>query len=327
MAHRDALSLNRVTPFVPLGTDRPTGFHLDKTSDGYSRALDCMASALLYEAGDDRKGQAAVAQVVLNRMRHPAFPHSVCGVVYQGAERASGCQFTFTCDGALARHPAPAPWRRARETAASFLAGETDPAVGMATHYHTDQVRPYWSAALDKIAQVDSHLFFRWRGSWGRKPAFDAPYSSIEAYQHKLTFISEAHRTVENASTAPTDTTEEPAGTAVTASTVLTPQEGDHFILVDGGGDGTKLAMQGLGECRGQTYCKVVGWDRHSAPYGSPTRPVIRTVAFLYVSDKRTGVEVVLWDCTRFNRPSDSQCLSSQNRRWITFIGDLSHAW
>jgi hypothetical protein len=84
--------------------------------------------------------------------------------------------------------------------------------------------------------------------------------------------------------------------------------------------------MQGLGKCAGQAYCKVVGWDRHSLTYGSPNRPIIHTVAFIYVSDKRTGVEIVLWDCTRFNRPSDSQCLSAQNRRWITFKGDFSHA-
>lgn len=60
--------------------------------------------------------------------------------------------------------------------------------------------------------------------------------------------------------------------------------------------------------------------------YGSPNDPVIRTVTFLYVSDKRTGVEIVLWDCTRFNRPAEAQCLSTSNRQWITFQGNLSHA-
>lgn len=327
VTHQDAQALNRVTPFVPPGPDRPIAFHVDKASESYGRALDCLASALLYEAGDTRKGQAAVAQVVLNRVRHPAFPHSVCGVVYQGSERTSGCQFTFTCDGALARIPTPAMWRRARETAAAFLAGETDPAVGMATHYHTDWVRPYWSPALDKVAQVDTHLFFRWRGGWGRRRAFDAVYTGAETYQRQLTLISAAHRTTTDkpgtalSTATENDTQPDPAG-----GTMLTLQEGDHFILVDGGGDGTRLAMQGLGECAGQAYCKVVGWDRHSRAYGSPSKPIIRTVAFLYVSDKRTGVEIVLWDCTRFNRPSDSQCLSAQNRRWITFKGDFSHA-
>lgn len=323
---RDALFQNRAIPFVPLGTDRPKAFYLDKTSEGYARALDCLTSALLFEAGDSRTGQAAVAQVVLNRLRHPAFPHSVCGVVYQGSERASGCQFTFTCDGALTRRPTPAKWRRAQATAASFLAGEIDPTVGMATHYHTDWVLPYWSSELDKIAQVDTHLFFRWRGSWGRKPAFDAPYSGAEIYQHKLSSISEAHHEIEEASALLTGTTENSAETDLSNSAILTQQEGDHFILIDGGGDGTRLAIQGLKECRGQISCKVVGWDRHSTTYGSPTKPIIRTVAFLYVSDKRAGVEVVLWDCTRFNRPSDNQCLSKQNRRWITFKGDFSRA-
>ena len=69
-----------------------------------ARALECLTSAVYYEAGNESAdGQQAVAQVVLNRVRHPAFPSSVCGVVYQGSTRATGCQFTFTCDGSLAR--------------------------------------------------------------------------------------------------------------------------------------------------------------------------------------------------------------------------------
>ncbi|MGJ3626051.1 cell wall hydrolase [Sphingomonas sp. MMS24-JH45] len=84
-------------------------------------------------------------QVVLNRLRHPAFPKTVCGVVFQGAERSTGCQFTFTCDGALARQPSPLAWDRARKVAAAALAGAVYRPVGYATHYHTDWVVPYWS--------------------------------------------------------------------------------------------------------------------------------------------------------------------------------------
>src|SRR3546814_11692641 len=76
-----------------------------------------MAAAMLYESGDDSKGQLAVGQVVINRVRHPAFPKSICEVVFQGSDRATGCQFTFTCDGALARRYSDAAWKRAQDNA------------------------------------------------------------------------------------------------------------------------------------------------------------------------------------------------------------------
>src|SRR3546814_2944120 len=89
-----------------------------------ARARDCMAAAMLYEAGDDSKGQLAVGQVVINRVRHPAFPKSICEVVFQGSDRATGCQFTFTCDGALARRYSDAAWKRAQDNASMMLAGQ-----------------------------------------------------------------------------------------------------------------------------------------------------------------------------------------------------------
>ncbi|CAN5526142.1 hypothetical protein BH10PSE3_BH10PSE3_41230 [soil metagenome] len=96
------------------------------------RALDCMTAAAYYEAAfEDPAGQAAVAQVVINRVRHPAFPKSVCAVVMQGSERKTGCQFTFTCDGALARAPNPTVWLRARAVAAAALNGKVEKSVGM----------------------------------------------------------------------------------------------------------------------------------------------------------------------------------------------------
>src|SRR3546814_20727166 len=98
---------------------------------------------------------------LIHRARHPAFPKSSCGVVFQGSERTTGCQFTFTCDGALARRYSDAAWQRACNNADLMLSGGTYPAVGLATHYHTDWVRPYWSDSLEKIAIVDTHLFFR----------------------------------------------------------------------------------------------------------------------------------------------------------------------
>jgi hypothetical protein len=140
---------------------------------GRRNAIDCLTSAIYYEAGNELpQGKRAVAQVILNRVRHPAFPKSICGVVYQGSERRTGCQFTFTCDGSLARRPARDRWEQARMVAIGAISGAVEPSVGMATHYHANYVLPYWAPSLDKISQIGTHIFYRWKGSWGRRRAF-----------------------------------------------------------------------------------------------------------------------------------------------------------
>lgn len=157
-------------------------FHLE--TEGVldeARAVDCMTAAIYYEAGfESTDGQRAVAQVVLNRLHHPAFPKTVCGVVFQGADRSTGCQFTFTCDGALARKPDEAAWDRARKVAIAALNGYVMKKVGMATHYHADYVAPYWSPNLVKVAVVGQHIFYRWTGGWGTPPAFVGRYAGGE---------------------------------------------------------------------------------------------------------------------------------------------------
>lgn len=136
---------------------------------------------IYYEAGSESAaGQRAVAQVVLNRMRHPAFPSSVCGVVYSGSLRATGCQFTFTCDGSLGRPPSTAGWARARSVALAALSGAVDPTVGQATHYHALYVAPYWSPSLLKVANIGAHTFYRWKGFNGKRAAFVSPYAGRE---------------------------------------------------------------------------------------------------------------------------------------------------
>lgn len=150
-------------------------------------ALECLTSAIYYEAGSESSvGQRAVAQVVLNRVRHPAYPHSVCGVVFQGSERTTGCQFTFTCDGSLARPRNPQVWNRATGIAAAALAGYVERSVGTATHYHTVWVFPYWQASLTKITTVGAHIFYRWSGNWGKPAAFSASYAGMESLPAKL---------------------------------------------------------------------------------------------------------------------------------------------
>lgn len=126
-----------------------------------AQAIDCLATVALYEAGDDRAGQRAVIQVVLNRVRAPGFPKTVCGVVYQGSERTTGCQFSFACDGSVTRRPERSGWLQVRRAAARALGGYVDRSVGRATHYHTDWIVPYWRSSLDKVAQVKSHIFYR----------------------------------------------------------------------------------------------------------------------------------------------------------------------
>jgi hypothetical protein len=113
-------------------------------------------------------------------MRHPGFPSSVCGVVYQGSELPTGCQFTFTCDGSLARTPIPAVWARARKIAVEALAGHVFAAVGHATHYHADYVLPYWADSLAKQVQIGHHIFYRLKGGLGTDPAFSQRYAGRE---------------------------------------------------------------------------------------------------------------------------------------------------
>lgn len=127
-----------------------------------SRELECLADAVYYEArGETPSGQAAVAQVVMNRVRHPAFPKSICGVVFQGAYNRTGCQFSFACDGSMRRARDVGAWARARKVAARTLAGTIQSEVGSATHFHTINVSPGWGPRLLRVAQVGMHIFYR----------------------------------------------------------------------------------------------------------------------------------------------------------------------
>jgi spore germination cell wall hydrolase CwlJ-like protein len=179
---QDAVAINAAVPVSNLANPSARPFAVAFGTDAdRSRAVECLTAAVYYEAAiEPLDGQRAVAQVVLNRVRHPAYPRSVCGVVYQGSERSTGCQFTFTCDGSLRRTPSAAGWARARKVAEEALAGKVFAPVGWATHYHTNWVVPYWSSSLVKAANVGSHIFYRWTGGWGRPAAFGRSPSSAE---------------------------------------------------------------------------------------------------------------------------------------------------
>jgi len=144
------------------------------------RALQCLTAAIYYEAASEPDaGQQAVAQVILNRARHPAFPGTVCGVVYQGSEHA-GCQFSYACDGAMTRVPARAAWVRAARAAGMALAGYVYAPVGLATHYHTYAVTPAWNRSMVMTDVVGAHFFHRWKGYWGTSAAFNQRYAGGE---------------------------------------------------------------------------------------------------------------------------------------------------
>src|SRR3546814_6638838 len=142
---------------------------ISTSSPQYASAHRCLTQAIYYEsANEPLKGKRAVAQVVLNRLRHPAYPNSVCGVVYEGVNDPV-CQFSFTCDGSLLRQPMARQWNESRRVAAEALAGTVEPSVGSATHYHADYVLPRWAYTLAKIEKIGVHVFYRFPGRAGRR--------------------------------------------------------------------------------------------------------------------------------------------------------------
>lgn len=153
-------------------------FVLRAGGEDYSRALKCLTDAIYYEAANEPDaGQRAVAQVIINRMRHPTYPNSICGVIYQGSERQTGCQFSYSCDGSMTRIPARAAWLRGQRVAMQALAGYVFTPVGMATHYHATYVYPYWAPSLNFIGTIGAHRFYSWKGSAGRPSAFFARHN------------------------------------------------------------------------------------------------------------------------------------------------------
>jgi spore germination cell wall hydrolase CwlJ-like protein len=124
--------------------------------------LMCMAQAVYYEsAREPLEGQLAVAEVIANRMKDHRYPDTACGVVFQGATRTTGCQFTFTCDGAMRTKPKGENWERAKRIAAHVLMNLNEERTGGATHYHATYVDPIWNSGLIQTSQVGLHIFYR----------------------------------------------------------------------------------------------------------------------------------------------------------------------
>jgi hypothetical protein len=181
VAPEQAVKINAEIPLVGGPNPSAVPFLFKGNAAARAQALNCLASATYYEAGNqDADGERAVAQVVLNRVRHPAFPASICRVVYEGSTRPTGCQFTFTCDGSLNRRPDADGWRRSTAIAEAALNGYVYAPVGWATHYHANYVVPYWASNMSKSAVVGDHLFYHWAGGWGQPAVFTKAYDGHE---------------------------------------------------------------------------------------------------------------------------------------------------
>lgn len=173
----EAQIMNAALPISEEPLQLARAFFLKGSGVDRRLALTCLAQAVYYEAGSESlTGQRAVAQVVLNRVRHPSFPKSVCGVVYQGAG-SRACQFTFVCDGSLGRVPSESGWRDAEAVARAALSGYVEPSVGEATHYHADYVAPGWAPLLAKIGTIGQHIFYRFPGAPGAAAEFTGRYA------------------------------------------------------------------------------------------------------------------------------------------------------
>lgn len=331
----DARALNDQMPYSTAPNPAAPPFVFSGAPEDRLRALDCLSAAVLYEAGDDKIGQEAVAQVVLNRARHPAFPSSVCGVVFQGSERRTGCQFTFTCDGALNRSWSEGAWERARKVANSAMSGYVYSPVGTATHYHTDWVVPYWASSLDKITKVGTHLFYRWTGGWGRLPAFRQRVSGIEPGQSKLAATSVAHAHVADpvlADLAPVPTldTEVASVTVPGTSVITTSPEGrvtgtitppartivatsGEAIIVTLNAASSPESFEALAKekCGLKSYCKVLGWTDagQAAQSGNVSEAQRTSMSFSYLRNTDAGFEKALWNCKQFPRANKKQCM------------------
>jgi hypothetical protein len=129
----------------------------------------CLAEGIYFEArGEPESGQAAVAQVILNRVRNPAYPDTICGVVYQNEKRRHKCQFSFACDGRAEIIRSQEAWKTAERIGGEVTDGTTWlDEVGDSTHYHTDYVRPRWGRRMIKVDKIGAHIFYRTRfGGW-----------------------------------------------------------------------------------------------------------------------------------------------------------------
>ena len=313
----DPRALNAAIPFFSGRLDPAPAFRFRGGSADLANARDCLALAAMAEAGPSEDGQRAVIQLVLNRVRHPAFAKSICGVVFEGSDRKTGCQFTFTCDGSLSRHYAETSWLDARRRAEQALKGYVFKPIGSATHYHTDWVFPWWSPKLQKLAQVDTHLFLRWPGYWGstaswRKGRTAAEPSFAELIQQFGAGAPDAESVAATPAAAlnmpplPADTPQVTGGSVV----MRLPSGKANFVLVTpAAGTDSALAMARK-LCPESGTCRVLGWsDRSLIPASLPLPPASRTGLQFSFSRDPSGAEIALFNCDTFGGQAREKCI------------------
>lgn len=224
-----------------LDDRQPAGRHASALDS--ARQLDCLTQAVYFEArGETPRGQAAVAQVVMNRVKNPSFPKTVCGVVFQGAA-THGCQFSFACDGSMRREREVGAWDRARRIAERTLSGVVLADIGKATHFHTLSVQPDWGPQMLRVAQVGLHVFYRFNPhAPASRPAIEdravfvslpmAPAGNIRLATAMLEKAADA--TVAATGLAPTEVKtpaakppEPPVGSAKASEPVSVPRSAD----------------------------------------------------------------------------------------------------
>jgi len=284
-------------------------------------AASCLAAAAWYEAGNDRIGQKAVIQTVINRVKHPSFPNSVCGVVFQGSQSDTGCQFTFTCDGSLSRRrPTKAAWKKALVVAKQALNGAVDSSVGQATHYHANYVDPWWSGKLERLTTVGLHVFYRWPGSrgtlaMGGKMFGEENYASLVS---KATDGSEtaleslAGKNAEGQDSSSYNSQPDSDNLAATLRLSSARRQDPTIIMASTGrGESGRWAIAALNACQGKLDCQVLFYEdvqsvnrNRQLQSSNRERPI-----FLFVKDGSSKMVLKLWDCEKVDRPNVDQCL------------------
>ncbi len=308
---------NAEQPFVTGSIPAAKPFMISGGSADIQRAVDCLAATVYYEAAQEATaGQLAVMQVVINRMRHPAYPKTICGVVFQGQERRTGCQFSYTCDGSLRRQPSAAAWDRYRQMARAMLSGQVYAPVGLATHYHADYVLPYWSASLDKLRVEGRHIFYRWKGGWGTPRAFVGGYRGAEGVFPKLALISPVHRTGDpvldaQALAQPVMTAVLDAKLVASSAAVSDAEKGQYILRIDPSLDPAQLPTLAQQTCGARPYCKVFAWSNAALmPKAFPVaEDQLVSMAFSYLRNSEQAFEKPLWNCAVFPRTDKKQCI------------------
>lgn len=315
----DPLAQNAAVPFVGGPLDPAPPYRFTGSAADLTNARDCLALAAMAEAGSSDPGQRAVIQVVLNRARHPAFANTVCGVVFEGSERSTGCQFSFTCDGSLSRQYEPTSWAAARSRADQALKGYVFASVGNATHYHTDWVFPWWSPKLHKIAQIETHLFLRWPGHWGTVRAWRKSYGGSEpsfaalmarpqaaAPLPGLTDLPATNFGPVTMPPLPSDTPKVTGGDVV----MRLPTGKANFVTVSPAAGAESALAMARSLCSGEGSCRVMGWsDRAAIPAAYPLpREARAALQFSYARDP-SGAEIVLYNCDTYPGLPREKCI------------------